>query len=131
MTFTNDERREVAARLRAVETLEYDGDEWCDKGDVLDALGVYNNDDPNSCDPDKVAFLADLIDRPTCKNVSDFGSHMVTVRNFSKNEYFDFVCDRCGTYLKSDEMEFSPLRDENCKRRALHFCPYCGAEVVE
>lgn len=68
-TISDERRREVAARLRSVETLEYDGDEWCDEGDVLDALGVYNNDDPSSCDPDKVAFLADLIDRPACKPV--------------------------------------------------------------
>lgn len=77
-----------------------------------------------------VELLADLIDRPTCKNVSEFGSHVFTVSNFSKDEYFDFVCGRCGTHLYSDEMEFSPLKDENYELRALHFCPYCGAEVV-
>lgn len=28
----------------------------------MDALWLYNADDPSSCDPDKVAFLADLIE---------------------------------------------------------------------
>lgn len=56
MEINDEKRREVAQRLREVETLEYDGDEWCDEGDVLDALGLYNEDDPSSCNPDKVAF---------------------------------------------------------------------------
>lgn len=66
---SNEKRREVAQRLREVETLEYDGDVWCDECDVLDALGLYNEGDPNSCNPDNVAILSDLIDRPTCRPV--------------------------------------------------------------
>lgn len=125
---TSDERREVAERLRALADGESPMTE-CSVAALYIALGLPYLGSGLECAA--IGYLADLIDRPSCKNVSDFGSHMVTVRNFSKNEYFDFVCDRCGTYLKSDEMEFSPLRDENCELRALHFCPYCGAEVVD
>lgn len=50
-TISNDQKREVAERLRSVETLEYDGDEQCDEGDALDALGLYN------CDPTKETVL--------------------------------------------------------------------------
>lgn len=128
---SNDQRREVAARLREVETLEYDGDVWCDEGDVLDALGLYNDDDPSSCDPEKVAFLADLIDRPTCNNVSDFGNHTVTQGDYFKCEVFDFVCDRCGVHLIGDEMCNSPLLECKLGHHApLHYCPNCGAKVV-
>ncbi len=72
---SNDQRRKVAARLREVETLEYDGDVWCDEGDVLDALGLYNNDDPSSCDPEKVAFLADLIEPQLIDGETSDGYH--------------------------------------------------------
>lgn len=101
---SNDQRREVAARLREVETLEYDGDVWCDEGDVLDALGLYNDDDPSSCDPEKVAFLADLIDPPTCRKVIP-------------NEMEGYVfCSRCGAEIGEYGVP--------------NYCHNCGAEVV-
>lgn len=131
MSISDDQRREVAARLREVETMEYDGDEWCDEGDVLDALGLYNDGDPSSCDPEKVAFLADLIDHPTCNNVSDFGSHTVTQGDYFKGKIFDFVCSHCGFRLIGDEMYNSPLVDYRFSHYGIKYCPNCGAEVVE
>lgn len=107
---SNDQRRKVAARLREVETLEYDGDVWCDEGDVLDALGLYNDDDPSSCDPDEVAFLADLIDPPTCRNVADPYDGGL------------FECSNCGEMW---EFSYGNTADNH-----LNFCPRCGAEVV-
>lgn len=109
MEINDNQRREVAARLREVETLEYDGDEWCDEGDVLDALGLYNEGDPSSCNPDKVALLADLIDRPTCRNASA-----------DQNR---FECSECGFEM--------PIWDGDGGWMAFYFCPNCGAEVVE
>lgn len=100
----DNKRREVAARLREVEILEYDGDEWCDEGDVLDALGVYNADDPSSCDPDKVAFLADLIDSPTAR--------------VDVNEHGRAYCTNCGCV-------------DWCLSEGSPYCPNCGREVVE
>lgn len=112
MRINNEKRREVAARLREVETLEYDGDEWCDEGDVLDALGVYNNDDPSSCDPDKVAFLADLIDRPTCE-----------MEGYPGARYGG--CSHCGAFIRRDAVM------DYIGRVPVKYCSNCGAEVVE
>ena len=117
MSIKNDQRREVAARLREVETLEYDGDEWCDEGDVLDALGLYNDDDPSSCDPSKVAFLSALIDRPTCRNVSGYKD--------------TFECSECR--LKVDVLgdEGNEYGEVFSTPFIPHFCPNCGAEVCD
>lgn len=107
-TIRGDQRREVAARLREVETIEYDGDEWCDECDVLDALGLYNDGDLNSCDPEKVAFLADLIDSPTAKQEHN-GAY--------------WRCSHCGAYTRKDAviadgLDVVPLR----------YCGNCGRE---
>ena len=74
----------------------------------------------------------DDIDRPTCENVSCFGSHTVTQGDYFKGEIFDFVCDRCGVRLMGDEMGSSPLLECKLGHHApLHYCPNCGSEVVE
>ena len=116
----NEQRREVAQRLREVETLEYDGDVWCDEGDVLDALGLYNTDDPSSCDPNKVEFLAVLIDRPTCKDAG---------------RGYTFECSECGCrigVILRDSREGEPaMTVHDDPLYEPHYCPNCGAEVVE
>ena len=111
-TIRDEQRRDVAQRLREVETLEYDGDEWCDEGDVLDALGLYNADDPNSCDPNKVDFLAALIDRPTCKMECRPG-------------VWYGRCSRCGAFVRRDAVT-------DCTGGIpVKYCPNCGAEVCD
>lgn len=70
-----------------------------------------------------VEFLAELIDRPACNNVSEFG------RNTAVN--FDFVCSHCGSRLISDGMYCSPLVDDRFSHYGIKFCPNCGAEVVK
>lgn len=105
MRISDEERRLVAQRLREVETLEYDGDVWCDEGDVLDALGLYNEDDPSSCNPEKVGALACLIDRPTCKPV---------IPNEMEGCVF---CSNCGAEIG----EYS----------VPNYCPNCGRQVVK
>lgn len=109
---SNEKRREVAQRLREVETLEYDGDVWCDECDVLDALGLYNEGDPSSCNPNNVAILSDLIDRPTCKLIEN-------------NQHRYLPCSRCGAFIRWDAVTnltgVVPIR----------YCPNCGADVVD
>ena len=117
MKINDEKRREVAQRLREVETLEYDGDVWCDEGDVLDALGLYNNDDPSSCDPDKVEFLADLIDRPTCFDTDN------------KDSKF-FTCGACG--FSDSQITVNPFTlSILCVKPSYRYCPNCGAEVTK
>lgn len=123
MTNTDDERRRIARRMR-----EQDIAEFRESAIVpfLECLGIGYENWRGVLDR-----LADLIDRPTCKNDSEFGSHTVTVGNYSQDECFDFVCSRCGIRLYKDEMGNSPLMDEELEHRALRYCPSCGAEVVK
>ena len=99
---SDQERRDIAEGLRGLKgecvTLAY----------VLDELGV----DCDGADVPKahVKLLADLIDRPTCRNEDGSG------RSFS--------CSACG-------YEAWTYDDSCCDPKDFLFCPNCGAEVVE
>lgn len=103
---SDDERREAAARLRAL-----DIHDWYDYADEIDSLesaiecNVGQRFEPQSW----WHRLADLIDRPTCRNEDGFG------RSFS--------CSACG-------YEAQTYDDSWCDPSDFSFCPNCGAEVV-
>ena len=100
----DDDRREVAARLRGLETAEFDeGGELCDRGEVEDALGLAT-DDAEWYGARGVRRLADLIDRPTCEMA---------------REGEGFRCSACGTFHDMSGFEEFPWPH----------CPNCGAEV--
>lgn len=110
MTFTSDERREVAERLRAAREF-ISGLPKASLGqnafDVFERiLSCVGYERGNIFD-----YLSDLIDRPTCKNSEDLydGSF--------------FECSECGERW---ELTCGSPADNN-----LNFCPRCGAEVVE
>lgn len=108
MTFTSDERREVAERLR-VYSHDFDfGDSnpfWyvakAAFGDV-DVHTYYS----------VFARLADLMDLPTCQ-----------MKSIPESDYR--VCSRCGAFVRRDAAT-------DCTE-AIHvrFCPNCGARVVD
>ena len=109
----DDERREVAARLRELEVhCWYDG---MDEVDSLEtAIGCSIGQDWQ--DQDWWHRLADLIDRPTCENI---------------NEHYDvFECSEC--HCKVEVM--GECRSEY--GGIFHapflpsYCPSCGAEAV-
>lgn len=58
---TDDERREVARRLRLLEPSVFDDGEFYDSWEVLDALGVASNDGA-WCEAASVRRLADLME---------------------------------------------------------------------
>ena len=121
----DSKRREVARRLR--DAAKRDGSVEFDGVDSLESC-VFGG---ITCSTwaSILHSLADLVDRPTCRNVSEFGSHTVAVANSIRDECYDFVCSRCGLRLSGDEMDNSPLMDEELGHRALRYCPSCGAEV--
>lgn len=102
MTFTSDERREVAKKMR-----EYDVAEFKESAIVpfLDCLGRGYTDWRGILDE-----LADLIDQPTCRNNGD-----------PDDRYF--WCSRCG-------YEAYTYSDSDCDPGNFSFCPRCGAKVV-
>lgn len=109
---SNDERREIAERLRNASARR--GDEPWMVEDLMLALGFRCYEDGEDQLFDR---LADLIDRPTCRNAS--GSDDV------------FKCSECGA-------EFEPLAVEGNEYGDMFYTPFkplycsvCGAEVVE
>lgn len=107
---TNDERREVAARLR-----EIDEDVWSrfsvEANDIRKAIGLsfFQRDST-------VQRLADLIEpepERTCRNVTDD----------PKANYFK--CDAC-------DCEITDYEDYKVWISGTwNYCPNCGAKVVE
>lgn len=107
---SDTERREIARKLREIEGRTTS--ELTD-GELLDLLAdKVRFGRCGSKNFDEVLFgrIADLIDRPTCKNIADpyDGSF--------------FECSKCGERW---ELTCGSPADNN-----LCFCPRCGAEVV-
>lgn len=100
---SDEERREVAHRMR-----EFDVSEFKESAIVpfLDCLGVGYANWRGVLD-----MLADLIDRPTCRNEED---------GYGRT----FLCSACG-------YEAYTYSDSNCNPHDFSYCPECGAEVAE
>lgn len=121
---SDEERREVAQKLRE-RTKKPMGKSM--QRMFTETLGMYAH---NICwrNPDKatnrwdviVNYLADLIDRPTCHDVSDFDRE-------------SFKCSRCGFRVLSIDGAPDAAKLVGTKGGVVDFgyCPNCGAEVAE
>lgn len=116
MRISDEERREVAKRLRGLDatitnrdTLEQAVDKLMKAvcGDIPFSPIRYSV--RNLCG--LAGILADLIDRPTCQMVE------CTIDNGSRS--WGMRCTACGK-------EFEHMKPSY----GLHYCPNCGAEVV-
>ena len=113
MAISDDERREIARKLREIERQTL-----CEltDGELLDLLAdKVRSGRYGSKSFDEVLFgrLADLIDRPTCSIKRGYQTRWG-------------VCSRCGALVNAERAvstatEYLPTR----------YCPNCGAEVVE
>lgn len=110
---TSDERREVAARLRGLDvkitsrdTLERAVDKFMKAvcGDIPFSPIRYSV--RNLCG--LANMIADLIDRPTCRNLGG--------EEGTNGEHHDFFCSACGYAADVTEP---------------NYCPNCRAEVVD
>lgn len=116
MRISDEERREVAHELREMVGARCYGrpgetGSCVDIDDFLTALLDRRvRDCEVSIDSVEALRVADLIDRPTCKN-----SEYLYDGSF-------FECSRCGERW---ELTCGSPADNN-----LNFCPRCGAEVV-
>lgn len=105
---SDDERREVAARMR--EIMRDDPHGWLDvmvSRAVADVLGdgVKNGE-----------TVADLIDRPTCFDTEGKDSK-------------SFTCSACEFSESTLVVSLFTLSFLSCKP-SYRYCPNCGAEVV-
>lgn len=121
---TNDERREMAARLRGLAAEDLEDGEFYDCGEVEDALDLAT-DDGYWYEVDGVRRLADLLEpepERTC--------------TMDKSEFADFApeyeglysCPKCG-----EETAVLACVNENGDMEWVkpRFCGFCGAKVVE
>lgn len=101
---TNEERREVAKRLRRLS-----GHREVDKEFAHEALGLYMGECVDGYDPVSVSKLADLIE-PEERTCHDDGTGA-------------FRCTRCGAFARRDAVM-------DCTGQIpLRYCPNCGARV--
>lgn len=84
---------------------------------VIRDLGISAGIYDDSCRSEDVLIVADLIDRPTCENTSGYRDV--------------FKCGKCG--FKGELMrEVYNKHDQTFNVPYLpHYCPFCGAEVIE
>lgn len=105
---TSDERRlEAAASLRASANV---GGARTLKRELARALGIRLDDcTPEGSHAKILRGLADLIDRPTCKNLATKSAD-------------ELLCSECGEHVDIAYME-------NADDYHARYCPNCGAEV--
>ena len=111
MRISDEERREIARRLREIEgrtTSELTDGELIDL--LVEAVGFnrYANED---FDEGLLGHIADLIDRPTCRNLSPKPADVL-------------LCSERGEHVGIAYVE-------TCDEHHAKYCPNCGAEVVE
>ena len=105
---SNDERREVAARLRFTDhNLTWVEGCFC----IAEDVGAAPTGNEHNDVLDFAHALADLIDRPTCRNLA---THLVD----------ELVCSACG-----ERVDIAYLDSDDDYR--VRYCPSCGAKVVE
>lgn len=106
---TGDGRREVAASLRA--SADAGGARALGR-ELAKALGIQPDGyTPGGPHTEILRGLADLIDRPTCRNDGD-------------RDVRGFWCSACGYGAWAYD-------DSGCDPSGFSFCPDCGAEVID
>ena len=131
MMISDQERRAVARRLRKMpcdiyeleaawkrEGIETECHDQTDYYQIHDAiLGCLPAEHMHPCDYEELhSRLADLIDRPTCRNIGD--------------DYM-FKCSECGAEFEPLTVNGNEYGDVFYTPFKPRFCSVCGAEVVE
>ncbi len=108
---SDEERRETAARLRAL----HENHDWYDFDQEVDGIesAVGCNYGQPHVSQGLLLRLADLIDRPTCRDLSERSGE------FASDV---FTCSACGNEIATWDGAGGWLD--------VRYCPFCGAEVV-
>ena len=135
---TNEERREVAARLRVLAS-----NKTADEELVLDALGLYRGNNIEGFDAHCVMELADIIEpEPVCiANINITEEQVEKIKSDVLKELYqpERTCrmkKKESKYVLSGWWECSecgivyPPCNEVMELWALQYCPHCGAKVA-
>lgn len=98
---TNDERREMAARLRGLAAEDLEDGEFYDCGEVEDALDLAT-DDGYWYEVDGVRRLADLLEpepEKTCRPVIEDETEVCSCCGYDIDGYGWSYCPNCGSKL--------------------------------
>ena len=132
MRISDDERREVAARLRELVADWFDDGEFYDRGEVEAVLGLAT-DDGAWYEAAGVRRLADLIEpelERKCRVVTDKNA----VRQTQEVQIHTKYCSECSYVFGYEPHSLLlPGLDEGIVLDAVqipHYCPNCGAKVV-
>lgn len=106
---TDNQRREVARKLRDIKRVDLGDGLVCLSCDLGEVLGFDCADDYHIFEV-SVNRLADLIDRPTCETIEH------------GRPYESHVCKSCS---RCSYGWFEDIHD-----KPYSYCPNCGAEVV-
>lgn len=101
------DRREMAATMRAISV---SGLRNLTLGEMLNSILTRGAPRPTT-EMAILASLADLIDRPTCRNLSPKPADVL-------------LCSECGEHVDIAYVE-------TCDEYHAKYCPNCGAEVAE
>lgn len=107
MAISDKERREVAATMKAISCR---GVKDLTLGEVLNSILTGGAPRPTT-EMAILARLADLIDRPMCKNLATKSAD-------------ELLCSECGEHVDIAYME-------NADDYHAKHCPNCGAEVMD
>ena len=119
---TDEERREVARKLRGIEAVQFDEGELVDCGEVETELGLAS-DDGAWCRLEDVLRLADLIEpepERTCR------AEVLRCREDDGSQSACLVCSECGEKLRYREVAAD---DGEPDYELLPYCAGCGARV--
>lgn len=109
---TDDERREVAKRLRELVADWFDDGEFYDRGEVEDVLSLAT-DDGAWYEAAGVRRLADLIEPEPERTCRMRDAHWDDGRRT-----WGCICSECGA------------KNERKSGKWMNYCPNCGAKVV-
>lgn len=116
MEITNEERREVAARLHGLSEVTSTLSYTCSKQEydamVLRAIRAVVGEG------DVFHLLADLIDRPTCKPKERYTGYVDAVCD-------SFCCPKCGFEIDVH------IGEEQHQTETAKYCPNCGEGVTD
>lgn len=115
---TDNERREIAARLRR-RRKEVDSEKPPQIPTFAATVYLLRIAKAVNCDESGALFyrLADLIDRPTCTF-------------YGTPERIGYACSNCGQTFTRRPLMAHAFGNDIQVEIPFRFCPYCGAEVV-